>query len=167
MSTLGGFDDQMSKGNSFTWYGRSAICAFLLLNLYPGLACAQAKPKSNASPAQSAKPAAPGAKPATVAGEVYTGYLIDRSCAAAMKMENKGLDNGLKQHTRHCSLEPSCSESGYSLYSGGKWFDLDPKGNEMARKYFQASKKEAGHIFKITGVFKRNELRVATISENK
>ncbi len=84
-----------------------------------------------------------------------------------MKMENKGLENGLKQHTRHCSLEPSCSESGYSLYSGGKWLDLDPKGNDMARKYFQASKKEAGHIFKITGVFKRNELRVATISENK
>lgn len=157
----------MSKGNSFTWYGRSAICAFLLLNLYPGEVCAQAKPKSQVSPSPAAKTVAANPKALVAAGDVYTGYLIDRSCAAAMKMENKGLENGLKQHTRHCSLEPSCSESGYSLYSGGKWLDLDPKGNDMARKYFQASKKEAGHIFKITGVFKRNELRVATISENK
>ena len=154
----------MSKGNSFTWYSRSAICAFLLFNLYPGETCAQSKPKS---PVPAAKNVEEDTKTEALAGDVYTGYLIDRSCAAAMKMENKGLENGLKQHTRHCSLEPSCSESGYSLYSGGKWLDLDPKGNDMARKYFQASKKEAGHIFKITGVFKRNELRVATISENK
>jgi hypothetical protein len=51
------------------------------------------------------------------------------------------------------------------LYSQGKWFDLDPKGNEMAKKVFQASKKETGQLFKIQGVFKRNELRVSNIAE--
>ncbi|MBK9204693.1 MAG: hypothetical protein IPL73_20120 [Candidatus Obscuribacter sp.] len=44
-------------------------------------------------------------------------------------------------------------------------FDLDPKGNEMAKKVFQASKKETGQLFKIQGVFKRNELRVSNIAE--
>lgn len=71
----------------------------------------------------------------------------------------------INKHTRHCSLEPSCCEAGYSLYSQGKWFDLDPKGNEMAKKLFQASKKETGQVFKIQGVFKRNELRVSSIAE--
>lgn len=99
----------------------------------------------------------------------YTGYLVDRSCAAQIKVDNKGSDPSpsLKKHTRHCSLEPSCCEAGYSLYSQGKWFDLDAKGNELAKKIFEQSKKESGHMFNISGIFKRNELRVASIAEAK
>ncbi|MBL0184127.1 MAG: hypothetical protein IPP97_00160 [Candidatus Obscuribacter sp.] len=109
------------------------------------------------------------AQDAAKALESYSGYLIDRSCAAQIKMDNmrQHVDpmGAINKHTRHCSLEPSCCEAGYSLYSQGKWFDLDPKGNEMAKKLFEASKKETGQLFKIQGVFKRNELRVSNIAE--
>lgn len=117
----------------------------------------------------SAAPTLVLAQDASKAPESYSGYLIDRSCAAQIKMDNmrQHVDPmaAINKHTRHCSLEPSCCEAGYSLYSQGKWFDLDPKGNEMAKKLFQASKKETGQVFKIQGVFKRNELRVSSIAE--
>lgn len=110
----------------------------------------------------------PADKPSSAVSQ-YTGFLVDRSCAAQIKVDSKGSDPSpsLKKHTRHCSLEPSCCEAGYSLYSQGKWFDLDAKGNELAKKIFEQSKKESGHMFNISGVFKRNELRVASIVEAK
>ncbi len=119
-------------------------------------------------PASAAPTSTPSPKPADAVSQ-YTGYLVDRSCAAQIKVDNKGSDPSpsLKKHTRHCSLEPSCCEAGYSLYSQGKWFDLDAKGNELAKKIFEQSKKESGHIFNISGIFKRNELRVASIAEAK
>lgn len=119
-------------------------------------------------PASAAPTSTPSPKPADAVSQ-YTGYLVDRSCAAQIKVDNKGSDPSpsLKKHTRHCSLEPSCCEAGYSLYSQGKWFDLDAKGNELAKKIFEQSKKESGHMFNISGIFKRNELRVASIAEAK
>lgn len=118
---------------------------------------------ANAAPASSAT-----GKAAETASQ-YTGFLVDRSCAAQIKVDSKGTDPSpsLKKHTRHCSLEPSCCEAGYSLYSQGKWLDLDAKGNELAKKIFEQSKKESGHLFTVTGLFKRNELRVASIAEAK
>lgn len=119
-------------------------------------------------PAGAAPASTASGKAADVASQ-YTGFLVDRSCAAQIKVDSKGVDPSpsLKKHTRHCSLEPSCCEAGYSLYSQGKWLDLDAKGNELAKKIFEQSKKESGHLFTVTGVYKRNELRVASMAEAK
>lgn len=99
----------------------------------------------------------------------FAGYLLDRSCAARLKREDyekhKNPVEALKKHSRACALEPDCSEAGYTLYSNGQWYDLDAKGNERARKLLTASKKSENLLCKITGNFKRNELRVATIEE--
>ncbi|MBX9940049.1 MAG: hypothetical protein K2Y32_12385 [Candidatus Obscuribacterales bacterium] len=97
--------------------------------------------------------------------KTYTGYLLDRACAAELKQAGKDPLATLKGHTKHCSLEPACSEAGYTLYSEGKWLDLDSVGSEKARKAFGQTKKAAGHKFKISGIFKRNELRVKEITE--
>ncbi|MBN8660091.1 MAG: hypothetical protein J0M35_06980 [Candidatus Obscuribacter phosphatis] len=97
--------------------------------------------------------------------KTYTGYLLDRACAAELKQTGKDPLATLKGHTKHCSLEPACSEAGYTLYSEGKWLDLDAAGSEKARKAFGLTKKAAGHKFKISGIFKRNELRVKEITE--
>lgn len=71
----------------------------------------------------------------------------------------------LKDHTKACSLEPSCCEAGYAVYSGGKWIDLDANGSALAQKVIRASKKDKGHMCKIVGSFKRNEFHATSVSE--
>ncbi len=71
----------------------------------------------------------------------------------------------LKDHTKSCSLEPSCCEAGYTIYSGGKWIDLDPEGNALAQKMFRASKKNKSFMCKVTGTFKRNEFHATSVAE--
>lgn len=109
-----------------------------------------------------ASTAASSAKPVA---ENYVGYLVDRSCCAMMQQQGKDPVPALKAHFRSCSLEPSCCEAGYAIYSNGRFFDLDAKGNALAKKYFEATKINAGHMVKITGTFKRNELKTESLSQ--
>jgi hypothetical protein len=97
--------------------------------------------------------------------ETFTGYLIDKSCAAAIKHDHNDPTQRLKDHTRTCSLEPACCEAGYTVYAAGKWIDLDAASSEMAQKIIKASKKSKSHMCKITGVFKRNEFHASSLSE--
>ena len=97
--------------------------------------------------------------------ETYTGYLVDKSCAAMIKNDHLDPTQRLKDHTKACALEPSCCEAGYTVYSGGKWIDLDAAGSAMAQKVIKASKKNKAHMCKITGVFKRNEFHATDVTE--
>jgi hypothetical protein len=97
--------------------------------------------------------------------ETYTGYLVDKSCAAMIKNDHLDPTQRLQAHTKACALEPSCCEAGYAVYSGGKWIDLDAAGSEMAKKMIKASKKSKAHMCKITGVFKRNEFHATDVTE--
>jgi hypothetical protein len=97
--------------------------------------------------------------------ETITGYLIDRSCAAMIKNDHKDPTQRLKDHTKKCSLDPTCCEAGYTVYSGGKWIDLDASASDLAKKMIEASKKNKGQMCKITGSFKRNEFHATSVSE--
>jgi hypothetical protein len=97
--------------------------------------------------------------------ETFTGYLVDKSCAAMIKNDHLDPMQRLKDHTKACALEPSCCEAGYTVYSGGKWIDLDTAGSAMAQKMIRASKKSKAHMCKITGTFKRNEFHATDVSE--
>jgi hypothetical protein len=97
--------------------------------------------------------------------ETYTGYVVDKSCAAMIKNDHLDPMQRLKDHTKSCALEPSCCEAGYTVYSGGKWIDLDVAGSAMAQKMIKASKKSKAHMCKITGVFKRNEFHATDVTE--
>ena len=97
--------------------------------------------------------------------ESFTGYLVDKSCAAMIKNDHLDPTKRLKDHTRACSLEPSCCEAGYAVYSGGKWIDLDAAGSALAQKLIKASKKDKAHMCKITGEFKRNEFHATAVTE--
>ncbi|MBU6450624.1 MAG: hypothetical protein KGS72_02520 [Cyanobacteria bacterium REEB67] len=105
--------------------------------------------------------------PASLAAgaESFTGYLVDKSCAAMIKNDHLDPTKRLKDHTRACSLEPSCCEAGYAVYSGGKWIDLDAAGSALAQKLIRASKKDKAHMCKITGEFKRNEFHATAVTE--
>ncbi len=52
--------------------------------------------------------------------ETYTGYVVDRSCAAMIKNDHKDPTQRLKDHTKKCALDPTCCEAGYTVYSGVK-----------------------------------------------
>jgi hypothetical protein len=97
--------------------------------------------------------------------ETITGYLIDRSCAAMIKHDHLDPMQRLKSHTKKCNLEPSCCEAGYTLYSGGKWIDLDAPSSEMAKKVIQSSKGDKGLMCKVQGSFKRDEFHASSVSE--
>ncbi len=130
-----------------------------------------AKPAVKNGPNTVVKPeAAPAAKPAPTtksseATQSWTGYLLDRSCAAAIKGENKDAMKSVKEHTKACSLEPSCCEAGYSIYSQGQWLDLDNGSSQQAKKVMQASKKDKAHMVKVVGLIKRGEVRATSITE--
>jgi hypothetical protein len=95
----------------------------------------------------------------------FSGYLIDRACAEALKHDSKDIDSKVVHHTTTCALSTDCSEAGYSLYSNGKFIDLDSKGNELAKKYFQTSKRKEGHYVTITGDLKSALIRASDIKE--
>jgi hypothetical protein len=97
--------------------------------------------------------------------ETLTGYLVDRSCAAMIKNDHQDPTQRLKDHAKKCSLEPSCCEAGYTIYSGGKWIDLDIAGSDLAKKMFIASKKNKAFMCKVTGYFKRNEFHATSVTE--
>jgi len=119
------------------------------------------KPAS-VTPSGSTNAVAPLALPGS---QSWTGYLVDRSCAAAIKGDNKDALKSVKEHTRACSLEPSCCEAGYTVYSQGQWLDLDNGSSQMAKKLMQASKRDKAHVVKVIGVIKRGEVRASSIVE--
>jgi hypothetical protein len=104
--------------------------------------------------------------PVNAAGdETFNGYLVDRSCAAMFKNDHLDPTKRLKDHLKSCDLDPACSDSGYTIYSGGKWIDLDAPTSAMVQKVLRASKKDKGNMFKVTGTIKRNELHGTTVAE--
>jgi len=112
-----------------------------------------------------AKPvSAPNPNPSS---KVYEGFLVDRACAAMYKHDGGNIAQKASSHTRTCCLEPSCSEAGYSLYVSKyqAWFDLDDKGNQLARELIKKSKIVKGIKVQVTGEIKRGELRTNTIHE--
>jgi len=120
----------------------------------------ESKPESKTVTSAAAK------SPAVAAdSQTWTGYLVDRSCAAAIKGDNKDAMKSVKEHTKACSLEPSCCEAGYSVYSQGQWIDLDNAGNVMAKKVMQATKRDKAHMVKVVGIIKRGEVRPSSIVE--
>ena len=106
----------------------------------------------------SSAPAAPGS-------QSWTGYLVDRSCAAAIKGDNKDALKSVKEHTKACSLEPSCCEAGFSIYSQGQWLDLDNGSSAIAKKIMKASTRDKAHVVKVVGIIKRGEVRATSIVE--
>lgn len=129
------------------------------------------KPAAKALDKPTAKPAATASKPAAKSNAApegsltWTGYLVDRSCAAAIKGDNKDAMKSVKEHTKACSLEPSCCEAGYSVYSQGQWLDLDNASSALAKKVMKASARDKAHVVKVVGIIKRGEVRASSIAE--
>lgn len=103
--------------------------------------------------------------------ESWTGYLVDRSCAAMIKKEGKDIPRQVKEHTKSCSLDATCSEAGYTVYcpaagaNAAQWLDLDNASSQIARKLLESTKKAKGNLVKMTGIVKRGEVKASSIVE--
>ncbi len=98
----------------------------------------------------------------------WQGYLVDRQCAESVKEDNDP-KLFIENHTKDCALMPNCKAKGYSIYVGyagnSKWFDLDKKGNELAVKLLQASKRRSGFYVEVTGTEQNKVLKTQSIKE--
>jgi hypothetical protein len=90
------------------------------------------------------------------------GYLLDRSCADNMKSQRMVPDD---THKKECALNQTCSRDGYAVYSKGQWYQLDKKGNELARHMLETTKTGEGHFVVVTGSLDKNEMKVSAIRE--
>src|SRR4029453_17840645 len=79
-----------------------------------------------------------------------TGYVIDKACAgnAAKKPDAMAAAAG---HSKKCALMDNCAASGYGVYSDGKYYEFDDKGNELAKALIGKSGKEKGIKVSVEG----------------
>jgi hypothetical protein len=92
----------------------------------------------------------------------FAGYLYDRHCADNLKSQGFAPDD---HHTKECALNENCSRDGYAVYCKGKWYRLDKKGNELARRLLQTTKTPEGHFVIVSGTLEKEQLKVTTIKE--
>jgi hypothetical protein len=107
--------------------------------------------------------ASPGTFQAFAAEQkLWRGYVVDRQCADSVRDDSDPV-SFIKQHTKDCSV--MCKSKNFTLYSSSKWFDFDPKGDKLALKVLQSTKKQRGILVEVTGTLKNKTLLVQTMKE--
>jgi len=99
------------------------------------------------------------------AGKVEVkGYIVDAMCAKGMAKKDKPMEAAAK-HTKECALEEGCAASGFGVFSDGKWYKFDEKGDALALELIKSSKTEKGMMVEVEGEMKGDVLAVAEIEE--
>lgn len=93
-----------------------------------------------------------------------TGYIVDKACSAGRAKAPDPMVSAAG-HTKKCALMPNCAGSGYGVFSDGKYYEFDAKGNELAKARLEATKKDAGAKFKVEGTLSDSKLVVKNITE--
>jgi hypothetical protein len=92
----------------------------------------------------------------------WAGYLLDRSCADGAKANGMPAD---ESHKKECALNTTCSKDGYAIYSKGQWYQLDKKGNDLARQMLQTTKTTQGHFVLVSGTLEKEQIKVSSLKE--
>lgn len=92
------------------------------------------------------------------------GYVVDQMCGKGM-VKKENISQKAPGHTKECALEDACAASGYGIYSDGKYYTFDEKGNGLAKTAIEKSSREKGLFFEATGVVKGDMLAVASLKE--
>jgi hypothetical protein len=92
------------------------------------------------------------------------GYVVDAMCAKGMATKEKPMEAAAK-HTKECALEEGCAASGFGVFSDGKWYKFDEKGDALALELIKNSKTEKGMVIEAEGEMKENIFVVAEIEE--
>lgn len=89
-----------------------------------------------------------------------TGNVVDNACSARVAKQSDP-QVAADKHTAGCALMDACFKSGLGIYSGGKYYKFDEKGNTLAKAALEKSK---GAKFKVTGTVTGDTMAVASIT---
>lgn len=92
------------------------------------------------------------------------GYVVDQMCAKTLAKKENVMEKA-GAHTKKCALEEGCAESGYGLFSEGKYYRFDEKGSEKAKALIEGSKRESALMFEASGSVDGDLLTVKTLKE--
>jgi len=99
-------------------------------------------------------------------GEPMVGIIVDKNCATGKVPKQGGdLQTAAANESKGCILMASCVNSGLGLYSDGKYYLFDAKGNELGKAALEKSKKDKGAKFKVTGKVTGDRIAVESIEE--
>ena len=104
---------------------------------------------------------------------VFEQYLLDVDCAnKAITDDGTNLRTNPENHTVACLKKPSCMASGYGVIirnkENGKYnfYKFDKKGNELARKLLETTKKTDNLLIKVRGTIDNTMIiKVKSIEE--
>ena len=94
------------------------------------------------------------------------GYLVDAMCAKNMAGKETTMKKAMA-HSRKCALEESCAETGYGVFSDGKWFKFDDAGDKQAKALLEKTTTEKGIEIEVSGKMSGEKLAVAALKEHK
>jgi hypothetical protein len=93
------------------------------------------------------------------------GFIVDKACATGKVAKQADPQAAAANENRSCILMDSCLKSGLGLYSAGKYYPFDEKGNALAKAALEKSKKDKGAKFKVTGKVTDGKIAVSRIQE--
>jgi hypothetical protein len=94
------------------------------------------------------------------------GVIVDKNCATGKVAKQGGdLQTAAANENKGCILMESCFKSGLGVYSDGKYYEFDAKGNALGKAALEKSKKDKGAKFKVTGKVTGNTIAVTGIEE--
>jgi hypothetical protein len=68
-------------------------------------------------------------------------------------------------HTKECGLMEECIKSGYGIFSDGKWYPFDEKGNALAKSIFEKTAKKDHIKVTVEGMEHGGKILVQSITE--
>ena len=95
-----------------------------------------------------------------------TGYVVDVMCAAShVKDAPDDATKFAAEHTKECGLMEECVKSGYGIFSDGKWYPFDEKGNALAKAIFEKTARKDHIKVSLEGMKHDGKLLVQSITE--
>ena len=84
-----------------------------------------------------------------------TGSIVDKHCSAA----------DMATHGKGCVLSKKCLDSGLGVFADGKFTPFTTASAAKAKAALEASKKDKGAKFKVTGTVTNGEFKASKIEE--
>lgn len=94
------------------------------------------------------------------------GYVVDAQCAGDMAGKEDVMTRAAN-HTKKCALNDRCAESGYGLFSDGKWYKFDEAGDKLAKDLIEKTTKKDQIAVEVAGKMGDGTMAVTSIKEQK
>ena len=95
-----------------------------------------------------------------------SGYLVDTVCATDhIKDSAEAATKFAAEHSKECGLMEECVKGGYGIFSDGKWYPFDGKGNQLAKGIFDKTQKKDHIKVTVEGMKHDGKILVQKITE--